>query len=267
MGMTFVEGSGFKPGVRGFEMGVSYGPGEENQFIINETMAKSMGLAEPVVGKWMDADHARGIIVGVVKDFHFHSFYREVAPLVIFYQPDWANTLYVRTTAQNAGNAVEAVKKLWTTYNPNYTFEYSFMDKEFERLYRSDIRTGQLFMIFSLIAVLISCLGLFGLVTFAAEARTKEIGIRKVYGASEGDIVTMLTKEFLLLVGIAMLIAFPLSYYWLDTLLQEFAYRISIGWWIFALSGVIVTVLTLITVGWRAIKAAIANPVESIKME
>jgi putative ABC transport system permease protein len=141
------------------------------------------------------------------------------------------------------------------------------MDKSFEQMYRSDIRTGQLFGIFSFIAVLISCLGVFGLVTYAAEARTKEVGIRKVHGASVSDIVTMLSKEFLILVGVAMLIAFPLSYYWLDQLLQDFAYRISVGWWIFALTGVITILLTLLTVGWQAIAAATANPIKSIKTE
>jgi putative ABC transport system permease protein len=141
------------------------------------------------------------------------------------------------------------------------------MDESFERLYRSDIRTGRLFMVFSLIAILISCLGLFGLVTCTAEAKTKEIGIRKVLCASVSNIVMMLSKDFLILVGIAMLIAFPLAYYWLDKILQDYAYRISIGWWIFALTGITTIVLTLLTVGWKAIKAATANPVNAIKNE
>ena len=255
MSMEFVEGSGFVPDV-------------ENQYIINETMAKSMGLSEPIVGKWMISHlDIIGPIVGVVKDFHYNSFHNKISPLVIFYSPDWAEMLYIRTSANDANKAIDAVEKLWKQYNPNYTFEYSFMDKSFEKLYRSEIRTGQLFGVFSFIAVLISCLGVFGLVTYAAEARTKEIGIRKVHGASISDIITMLSKEFLILVGIAMLIAFPLSYYWLDKLLQDFAYRISIGWWIFALTGIITIILTLLTVGWQAFTAAAANPIKSIKTE
>jgi ABC-type antimicrobial peptide transport system permease subunit len=252
MSMAFADGSGF-------------GPGEETQYIINETAAKAMGLTEPVVGKWMEADFGiRGTIVGVVKDFHFQSLYKEIAPLVIFRQSNWANTLYVRTTAQNAGRAIAAIEKMWKEYNPNYAFDYSFMGESFERLYRSDIRTGRLFVVFSLIAVLISCLGLFGLVTYTAETKTKEIGIRKVFGASVHDIVTLLSKEFLVLVVIAMGIAFPLAYYWLDSLLQDFAYHISIGWWIFALTGAIAMILTLLTVGWKAVKSATANPVKAI---
>jgi putative ABC transport system permease protein len=215
----------------------------------------------------MEADHSRGKIVGVVKDFHFNSFYEKIAPLVIFYTPDWASTLYIRTSVKDAGKAIAAVEKLYKAYNPNYTFEYSFMDETFDQMYRSEIRTGRLFFIFSLIAILISCLGLFGLVTYTAEAKTREIGIRKVFGASIGDTVTMLSKEFLLLVGIAMIISLPLAYHWLDSLLQNFAYRISIGWWIFALSGVITILLTLLTVGWQAVKAATANPVDAIKSE
>ena len=265
MAMEFVSGSGYLPGVRGFEMRTDYGRDNGHQFVINESAVRSMGLTEPVVGKWIEADHSRGWIVGVVKDFHYNSFLKEIAPLVMFYSQDWANTLYVRTTAQDAGKAVSAVEKLWKEYNPNYTFQYSFMDESFEQIYRSYIRTGLLFGIFSFAAILISCLGLFGLVTYKAEAKIKEIGIRKVFGAGIRDIVTLLIKEFMILVGIAMLIAFPLAYFWMDSLLQDFAYRISIGWWIFAISGVVTIVLTLLTVGWKAIKVATTNPVESVK--
>jgi len=258
MAMTFVEGSGF-------------GPGEHHQYVINETMANSMGMTEPVAGKWLEADRRiRGTIMGVVKDFHFNSFYERIAPLVILYARDWSDwpsTLYIRTTAKDADVAVAAVEKVWKEYNPNYTFDYSFMDKSFEQLYSSYIRTGRLFAVFSFIAILISCLGLFGLVSYVAESKTKEIGIRKVVGASVENIVKMLSREFLILVCIAMLIAFPLAYYWLDKLLQDFAYRITLSWRIFALAGIITLLLTLFTVSWQAIKAATANPVKSIKTE
>ena len=240
----------------------------EQQYIINETAAKALGMTYPIVGKWMDTYGEHGKIVGVVKDFHFQSLYKKIAPLVIFNNQDpYFNTLYVRTTAKDAGRAITSVQKLWEEYNPNYTFDYSFMDESYDRLYKAHIRTGQLFVIFSFIAILISCMGLFGLVAYTAEAKTKEIGIRKVNGADIFDIVTMLSKEFLKLVFIAMLIAFPLSYFWLDRLLQDFAYRISLDWWIFAISGVITITLTLLTIGKQAIKAASANPVDAIKKE
>ncbi|MDR2148839.1 MAG: ABC transporter permease [Tannerella sp.] len=253
MAIKFVEGGDFKSGVK-------------DQFIINETAVKTMGLTAPVVGKWMVADFGiRGTIVGVVKDFHFQSLYREITPLVIFNASDWANTLYVRTTAKDADQAIAAVQKLWKEYNQNYLFDYSFMDESFEQMYRSDIRTGRLFGIFSLIAIMISCMGLFGLVTYTAEAKTHETGIRKVFGAGIGNIVLMLTKEFILLVFIAMLFAFPFVYFWIDKLLQDFAYRITVGWKIFALSGVITIAVTLLTVIGQAVKAATANPVDAIR--
>ena len=261
--MAFTEGSGFQPGVR-VNMGEGFGLDENHQFVINETMAKRMGLTKPFVGKWMEADWSRGQIVGVVKDFHFNSFYQEIEPLVIFYMPNWAETLYIRSTKQDVDKAIAAVKKMWEQYNPNYTFDYRFLDESFERLYSSYIKTGLLFRVFSLIAILISCLGLFGLVTHNAAMRRKETGIRKLFGASILNIVTMLTKEYILLVCISIVIAFPLAYKLLDSLLQEFAYRISIGWWIFIVSGAITIILTLITVAWKAIDAATTNPSDAI---
>ena len=251
MRMSFVEGGGFTHS-------------SEEQYVINETAVKAMGMEKPVTGKWMVASGGiRGIIVGVVKDFHFSNFRKEIEPMAI--RPADLGKLYVRTAANNASNAIAAVEKLWEQYNPEETFTYSFLDDTFNRMYRTDMQTGRLFGIFSFIAILISCMGLFGLVTYTAETKYKEIGIRKVFGASISDIVTMLSKDFLMLVGIAMLIAFPVAYYWLDNMLQYYAYRISISGWIFAFAALITLVLTLLTVGWQAIRAASANPVNVIK--
>jgi putative ABC transport system permease protein len=244
--------------------GTNFTSTTEPQFILNESTAKAMGLTDPV-GKWVERNEMK--IVGVVKDFHFKSLHEEIGPFVMYYQPSIFRELYVRTRANNAQQAIAAVEKVWKQYNPDHAFSYSFLDDTFDRMYQSDIRTNRLFGTFSIIAILISCLGLFGLVVFSAELKTKEIGIRKVLGASIFDIVKLLTKEFLVLVGIAMLIAFPLSYYWLDSMLKEFAYRIPLSWWIFVVAAVITTALTLITVGAQAIKSAMANPVEAIKAE
>jgi putative ABC transport system permease protein len=253
MRMSFVEGDGF-----------THSYNSEEQYVINETAVKAMGMEKPVVGKWMVASGGiRGTIVSVVKDFHFSNFRNEIEPMV--FRPANVGTLYVRTTANDASNALAAVEQLWKQYNPEEPFTYKFLDDTFNRMYRSDIQTGSLFTVISLIVILISCLGLFGLVTYTAEAKTKEIGICKVFGASVSDIVTLLSKEFLLLVVVAMFIAFPLAYYWLDTMLQDYAYRISIGWWIFALAGVITIALTLLSVSRQAFKAATANPIEAIK--
>jgi putative ABC transport system permease protein len=139
------------------------------------------------------------------------------------------------------------------------------VDEEFERIYKTDISAGMLFNVFSIIAVLVSCLGLFGLITYTAETKTKEIGIRKTYGASVRNIVEMLSKEFLILVGIAMLIAFPIAWFWLDKMLQDYAYRIDVSWWIFALAAGVAIVLTLLTVGVQALRAALRDPVRAIQ--
>ena len=233
------------------------------QYILNEAAVKAMGLTDPV-GKWVDAPDRK--IVAVVKDFHFQSLHQEIAPLVMFYAPNYIGRLYVRTQAGNTQQAIAALEKVWKQYNPDYAFNYTFLDETFDRIYKSDIQTSRLFGVFSIIAILISCLGLFGLVVFSAELKTKEIGIRKVLGASIPDVVGLLTKEFLILVGFAIVIAVPLSYFWLDNILQDFAYRIPLGWWIFAVAALITIVLTLLTVSVQAIKAAMKNPVEAIKI-
>jgi len=234
----------------------------EKQYILNETAIKTMGLTAPV-GKWIDKYETK--IVGVAKDFHFRNLHYEISPFVMYYEQDHFTHLYVRTRPGNIGQAIASIENIWNRYNADYTFTYSFMDDDFNRMYTSEIRFNRLFSVFSLIAILISCLGLLGLVVFSAELKTKEIGIRKVLGASVFDVVKLLTNEFLVLVGIAMLIAFPLAYFWLDRLLQAFAYRISLSWWMIGGAAVITIALTLLTIGVKAIKAATANPVEAIK--
>jgi len=252
--------------VMGLELvaGTNFTSTTELQLILNESTVKAMGLTDPV-GKWAWQNNIK--IVGIVKDFNFQSLHTEIGPFGMYYQPIMFRELYVRTRANNAKQAIAAVEKVWKQYNPDHAFTYSFLDDTFNRMYQSEIRTNRLFGTFSIIAILISCLGLFGLVVFSAELKTKEIGIRKVLGASIFDIVKLLSREFLMLVGIAMLIAFPLAYYWLDSMLKEFAYRIPLSWWIFVVAALITTALTLITVCAQALKSAMANPVEAIKTE
>jgi len=234
--------------------------------ILNETAVKTMGITDPV-GKRCSVSGIEGNIIGVVSDFHFKDLHTPIEPLTVLANDIMRNSLYIRTSATGASQAVAAVEKLWKQYESELPFSYRFVDDEFDTTYKTDIRTGILFRYFAIIAILISCLGLFGLVTYTAETKTKEIGIRKVLGARVSNIVNMLSKEFLILVVIALLIAFPLAYYWIDKMLQDYAYHINIGWWMFALAGLITIVLTLITVGWQAIKAATANPVKAIKSE
>ena len=231
--------------------------------ILNETAVKSIGITDPV-GKKCTVAGIERTIIGVARDFHFKDLHISIEPLAVLVD-DWRGAMYVRTSVNGAPQAIAAVEKIWKQYESELPFSYRFIDDEFDTIYKSDIRTGKLFNAFAIIAILISCLGLFGLVTYTAETKTKEIGIRKVLGASVSDIVSMLSKEFIILVGVAMLIAFPLSYYWLNKMLQDFAYRINIGWWMFAAAAFITIALTLLTVGFQAIKAATANPVKAIK--
>ncbi|MDR1154596.1 MAG: ABC transporter permease [Bacteroidales bacterium] len=236
---------------------------DEPQFILNEAAIRAMGMEDPV-GKRVEGIR----IVGVARDFHFKSLHQEITPMVIYYQPaEGRHTLYVRTAGGKAQQAIAAVESIWNKYNTSYSFDYVFLDETFDRQYREDVRTGLLFGIFSIIAVFLSCLGLLGLITYTAETKFKEIGIRKVLGAGVIDIVMMLSREFLVLVGIALLIAFPLAYCWLDGMLQDFAYRISLGWWMFAAAAAVTVLLTLLTVSIQAVKAATANPVKSLKTE
>ena len=244
--------------------GTNFTSTSEQQFILNESAVKMMGLTDPV-GKWVRQNDWK--IVGVVKDFNFKNLHQEIGPLAMVYLPDYFRQLYVRIQAGNAQQAIAAVEKVWKQYNSDYAFNYWFMDDTFNGMYSSEIRSNRLFGAFSIIAILISCLGLFGLVAFTAELKTKEIGIRKVLGASVSDIVSLLSKEFFILVGVAMLIAFPLSYYWLDKMLQDYAYRINISWWLFVVVGCMNLCVVLLTVGFQAFKAATENPVDAIKSE
>ena len=252
MGMELVAGNNFNDS-----------PTDSFHFILNETAVKTIGMADPV-GKPFEFHGREGTIIGVVKDFNFKPLNVAIEPLTFQYG-DAPRLMYIRLAPGAVQQTIAEIEKIMNGYHPDTAFNYSFLDDAFERTYRSDIRTGKLFNVFAVIAVIVSCLGLFGLVTFVAETKTKEIAIRKVLGASVGNIVSLLSKEFLILVGIAMLIAFPVAYYWLDSMLQDFAYRISITWWMFALSGMITMILTLISVGWQAVKAATANPVKAIK--
>ncbi len=253
-------------------------PADSSFCLVNETAIKQIGMENPV-GKRISIPmrNQQYTIAGVIKDFHFEPLNSVIGPLIMHLSPRAVHmpsmnaysysTIYVKTQPGKTQEAVVATEKVWKKISPAFPLTYRFLDDAFNEMYRSESQKGQLFSFFSVISVLISCLGLFGLVTYTAETKTKEIGIRKILGASVSNIVRMLSKEFLILVGIAMLIAFPLAYYWLDKMLQDYAYRIGIGWWIFALAGMITIVLTLLTVGWQAVKAATSNPVKSIKTE
>ena len=241
--------------------------------IINESAAKLLGFADPVNkevyylnnfnnGKDVTAYH----ILGVVKDFNFSSLREQVTPLALVYR-EQNGSISFRINTSNITGLVANIENKWKSMAPSQPFTYSFMDDDFNNTYKSEQQTGKIFISFAIFAIFIACLGLFGLVTYAAEQRTKEIGIRKVLGASVSGIVGMLSKDFLKLIIIAMLIAFPLSWWAMHSWLQHFAYRISITWRVFVIAGGISLLIALLTVCLQAIKAAIANPVRNLRTE
>jgi putative ABC transport system permease protein len=239
---------------------------DTNKFILNEKAVKAIGLKNPV-GQPFTFHSVRGTIVGVVKDFHFASLHQQINPIILFHNPNWFNVINVKTTGKSAPQAIAAAERLWKRYNPDHPFEYNFMSESFDLLYKSEQRTGRLFNIFAGIAIIISCLGLFGLATFTAEQRVKEIGVRKVLGASVTNITALLSRDLLKLVLIGNLIAWPVAWYLMHKWLENFAYQINISLWVFLLAGVLALLIALLTVSYQSIKAALANPVKSLRSE
>jgi len=256
MGIQLVEGSGF-----------TGSPADSANFILNETAIRETGIKEPVIGKRLTFHGVKGVVAGVVKDFHFQDMHRKIPPLLMQYDKNWRGKMYVRTTGKDASRALAATESLWKKYNADYTFDYTFLDSAFDDLYKTDMHVGQLFNCFAMVAILISCLGLFGLVTFVAESKVKEIGVRKVLGAGVPHIVTLLSKDFLMLVVVAAAIAFPVAWYGLNSYLQGYAYRTNMSWRVFALAGFITLLIAMITVSVKCVQAALANPVKALKNE
>ena len=241
-------------------------PADSNLYIVNEAAVKEMGLKPPYAGQPISFHERKGMIIGVVKDFNFKPVKERVSPMLLF---RWwkGNILYVRTTAQDAQHAVAAVEKQYKKYVGDVPFKYTFIDKQFEAKYIDDQRAGLLFNVFAGIAIFISCLGLLGLSTYTVRQRVKEIGIRKVLGASVGSIVRLLSKGSLLLVIIAIVVASPLAWWAMNLWLDDFAYRIDMAWWMFGAAGLVAVAIALLTVSAQAIRAATANPVESLRDE
>ncbi|MGZ8557946.1 MAG: ABC transporter permease [Chitinophagaceae bacterium] len=234
-------------------------------FILNETAVKLAGIRDPV-GKSFTLWQTKGMIKGVVKDFNYASLKYAVEPAVFYFSAQsWR--MYIKTTEKNASKAIASAQKVWKQYTADYPFDYTFLDDDFNRMYKSEQRTGTLFNIFAAVGIFISCLGLFGLATYTAEVKTKEIGIRKVLGATITDLTTLLAKDFILLVFTAFIIASPIAWIAMHEWLQNYAYRVNVSWWIFFVTGLIAVIIALLAVSFQAIKAAIANPVKSLRTE
>jgi len=235
--------------------------------ILNETAIRELQIREPYIGERFDLMSMKGTIIGIVKDFHFRSRHEKITPLVIYQQHPYNSILAIKTQPGKSAEVIEETKTIWSELFPNDPFEYVFLSDAYNHLYQSEIRTSRLIFVFSILAVFIAVLGLYGLSTFAIKRRTKEIGIRKVLGASVANIVYLLTREFFVLVTIAFVIAAPLSWWAMSRWLQNFAYRIDITVWVFVVGAIITLAVALASVIWQAIKAATANPVRAIKTE
>ena len=239
---------------------------DSGYYILNETAVREAGIKDPI-GKRFKLHDWNGTIIGVVKDFNSASLKKKIEPVIFYYRPQNNWRMFVKTSGTNSKRALAAVESLWKKYNAGFPFDYSFLDEDYDRMYKSDQRSGTLFSIFAAIAILISCLGLFGLAIYTAQVKIKEIGIRKVLGASVANITTMLSKDFLGLVLLSLVIASPVAWYLMSKWLQDYTYRIQIEWWVFVLAGSITILIAFATIGYQAIKAALMNPVKSLRSE
>lgn len=258
MKLQFVEGGNF-----------TGDPSDSAHYILNEKAVHQMNLKPPYVGKQISFHGNKGTITGVLKDFNFKSLKEEISPLIFSSRSTWGgkNFLYIRTTGKDAQHTIAAAQTQYKKYAGDIPFNYTFVDKQFENMYLSDQRTGTLFNLFAGIAIFISCLGLFGLTTYTAQVRTKEIGVRKVLGATVANIIKLMSSDFLKLIFISIIIAVPFAWLAMNKWLADFAFRIHISWWIFLIAGISAILIALITVSLQAIKAAMANPVKSLRTE
>jgi putative ABC transport system permease protein len=246
-----------------------FGTDTTQAMVINERAVKLFGYSSPqeAIGKRFSQWGRKGKIIGVIKDFHFKSLQSEIKPLSMRIEPQAYGLITARVDGKNLPATLTAIENKWKAYIPNRPFNYFFLDEYFDRQYRDEIRFGNLFLYFAIIAIFISCLGLLGLASYSTFQRTREIGIRKVLGASVSGIVHLLSKEFLALLLIAFMVATPVAWIVMYKWLQDFSYRIGISWWMFMISGIIAFVIAIITVSYQAVKAAVANPVTTLRTE
>lgn len=237
-----------------------------HHYILNESAAKALGWTpQDAIGKIVDKG-TEGPVVGVVKDFHFKSFHEAIGPLVIFMDKSLVRSLFVKVSG-NIPSAISHLEKIWKEWVPHRPFEYHFLDESYHSLYKTEQRTGSVFSAFAIIAVALACLGLFTLTAYTMVQRTKEIGIRKILGATIGNILTLVAKDFMKLVFIAFIIATPIALYVGNKWLGNFVYRIPVQWWVFAGAGVITLIIAFVSISLQAFKTAMANPVKNLRTE
>jgi len=260
MGMKLIAGRNFLEGA-----------GDSLNVIVNETAVKIFGLGESPIGQTLMAasnevtGDRRLTVIGVIKDFHFRSLHESIAPLIMLNNP--YGGLIVKAKTHDMAGLLSGIEKTWNSFHVGEPFTYALLDELYNETYLAEQKMGNILNIFGMVTILVACLGLFGLVAFSAEQRIKEIGIRKVLGASIGQIVSLLSKDLIILVTTSFVIAFPLGYYLMNKWLQGFAYRVEIHWWVYVIAATATLVIAFITMGFKTISAALANPVESLRSE
>ena len=265
LGIDIIKGRGFYP---------DNSQSDSTSVILNEAAVKTIGWEDPI-GKWLTYpgnDNQRFQVVGVMRDFHSGTIRAAIEPAAIFHESSktyrtWASYMSLRLAPGSEKAVIEKTKALWAKEIPGAPFDYDFLDDSFGNLYQEEQRAATLLGVFTALALFIGCLGLFALAAYTAEQRTKEIGIRKVLGASVFGITSLLAKDFLKLVLLAILIASPVAWYFMNQWLAEFAYRIDMEWWMFVVAGVAAVGIAFLTIGFQSVKAALANPVKSLKSE
>jgi len=243
-----------------------YSTDASDAYVVNQAAVRAMEMDDPI-GKKLKVWDLSKRIIGVVEDYHFESLHNEIIPMAMRIDPDWHIQACVRISPHRIPDTLAFLENKWKEIYPEYPFEYRFLDETIQSQYRSEQAVGKIVTVFTFLALFISCLGIFGLSSFTAEQHTKEIGIRKILGATVSSIIKHISKEFVMLVVIANIIIWPFAYFIMNRWLQTFAYRIEIGWWTFIMTGITVLLVSLLTVSWQIIRAATANPVDSLRYE
>ena len=251
----------------GYLPGDTASPYSGTQYMMNESAVRKLGWAEPVGKKLSCYNGKDGFVTGIIGDFHFKTLHKEIEPLFLYIREEAPKYLAVKLNTTDIRSSVEFIKQQWNNIVPDSPFEYFFYDNFYDNLYKKEALLGKIIFIFSMIAIMIACMGLFGLAAFFSERRTKEIGVRKANGALIIEVITMLNREFIKWVVISFIIATPVSWYAMHKWLQTFAYKTEMSWWIFALAGILSIGIALITVSWQSWRAATRNPVEALRYE
>jgi putative ABC transport system permease protein len=234
-------------------------------YVLNELAVKKIGWDDPI-GKQFDII-GKGVVVGVIKDFNFKSLHNELKPVALTYYPDAFDNLLIKISTENIPETLDFLKKKWESLFPQYPFEFTFLSDDFQKMYKKETTTSLIITYISIMALFVSCIGLFGLVLFTIDTRIKEIGLRKVAGSTTGRIVLMLNLEFIKWLLVSFIIACPIIIYSMNKWLENFAYRINLSWWIFAFAGLITMIISLLTVSWHTWSTATKNPVDCLKHE